>query len=225
MGKYLEHLKECPLVYYIYQRGSYIYGTNTKESKKDYLVIIDSKYTVPKEFRKYKRGLNYGTVRYNTQEENERFFFYEIQEWFKMVLDCNLEPWECACLNKKFVYKEHVKLLMHTEPIKLRLYFQNRLNLVLPIVEKLITQQSYDKARKYLWYLIKDILFINQIMEHHKIIHFDEANKAHDFLFSCSDTDIMKTYEGLISIPKDLFYNTTNALVKQNHVNKLYKYE
>ena len=36
----------------------------------------------------------------------------------------NMEAWECACLNKKFILKEHVKLMLVTNPLQLRKHYE-----------------------------------------------------------------------------------------------------
>lgn len=48
------------------------------------------------------------------------FIFKTNEEWFDDVMNGSIEAWECACLNKKFIIKEHVKLLMKTDPLGLR---------------------------------------------------------------------------------------------------------
>lgn len=54
MNKFLNWLIESPDVYYVYNRGSIIYGLNTKESDVDFLVVVDPKFTLPEEFTEYK---------------------------------------------------------------------------------------------------------------------------------------------------------------------------
>ena len=44
----------------------------------------------------------------------------------------SIEAWECACLNKKFIIKEHVKLLMKTDPLGLRKQIVKMDNLINP---------------------------------------------------------------------------------------------
>lgn len=40
--------------------------------------------------------------------------------WFDKVLLGDIDTWECACMNKKFIIKEHVKLMMKTNSLQLR---------------------------------------------------------------------------------------------------------
>ena len=60
------------------------------------------------------------------------FIFKTNEEWFDDVMNGSIEAWECACLNKKFIIKEHVKLLMKTDPLGLRKQIIKMDNLINP---------------------------------------------------------------------------------------------
>lgn len=173
-NKFLQALIEDPLVYYVYQRGSFIYGLNTKDSDKDYLVIIDSEYKLPEEFKSYEYNSGYINDRQNIKYDNSDFIFVFIQNWFKMVLDNNIPAWECACLNKKFIKKEYVKLILKTDIVKLIKDLMIRKSAIL----------NYITDFKTVWYFIKDILFTQQIIDFHKITDFQEANKYYQIIKS-----------------------------------------
>ena len=177
-NKFLQHLIEDPKVYYIYQRGSSIYGLNTKDSDVDYLVIIDSEYKLPEEYLSYEYNSGYINDRKNIKYENADFMFVFIQNWFKMVLDNKIPAWECACLNKKFIKKEYVKLILKTDLIKLIKDLMIRKSAII----------NYVTNPKIVWYFIKDILFTQQIIDFHKITDFKEANKYHQDIIN-SDAD------------------------------------
>ena len=178
-NKFLQHLIEDPMVYYIYQRGSSIYGLNTKDSDVDYLIIIDSEYELPEEYLKYEYNSGYINDRRNIKYENADFIFVFVQNWFKMVLDNKIPAWECACLNKKFIKKEHVKLILKTDIVKL--------------IKDLIIHKSailnYITDDKEVWYFIKDILFTQQIIDFHKITDFKEANKYYNDIINADIGD------------------------------------
>lgn len=173
-NKFLQALIEDPLVYYVYQRGSFIYGLNTKDSDKDYLVIIDSEYKLPEEFKLYEYNSGYINDRQNIKYDNSDFIFVFIQNWFKMVLDNKIPAWECACLNKKFIKKEYVKLILKTDIVKLIKDLMIRKSAIL----------NYITDFKVVWYFIKDILFTQQIIDFHKITDFQEANKYYQIIMN-----------------------------------------
>lgn len=179
MNKYLEHLIEDPKVYYVYQRGSSIYGLNDKNSDTDYLVIIDSEYNLPEEFKEFEFDSGYINARKNIKYDNCDFMFVFIQDWFKLVIDNKIPAWECACLNKKFIKKEYVKLIIKTDIIKL-------------IKDLMIRRQAlfnYLDDYKIVWYFIKDILFTQQIIDFHKITDFKEANKYYNDIKNAEPVD------------------------------------
>jgi len=177
-NKFLQHLIEDPKVYYIYQRESSIYGLNTKDSDIDYLVIIDSEYELPEEYLSYEYNSGYINDRKNIKYENSDFMFVFIQNWFKMVLDNKIPAWECACLNKKFIKKEYVKLILKTDLIKL----------IKDLMIRKAAIINYITDSKIVWYFIKDILFTQQIIDFHKITDFKEANKYYQDIAN-SDVD------------------------------------
>ena len=170
MNKFLEHLIEDPKVYYVYQRGSSIYGLNTKDSDIDYLVIIDSEYNVPEEFKLCEFDSGYKNDRKNIKFDNCDFMFIYIQNWFKMVLDNKISAWECACLNKKYIKKEYVKLILKTDIVKL----------IRDLMIRRLALSNHVIDHKFIWYFVKDVLFTQQIIDFHKITDFKEANKYYN---------------------------------------------
>lgn len=179
MNKFLQHVIEDPKVYYVYQRGSSIYGLNIKDSNIDYLVIIDSEYKLPEEFKEYEFDSGYKNARKNIKYDNCDFMFVFIQDWFKSVIDNKISAWECACLNKKFIKKEYVKLILKTDIVKL--------------IKNLIVRKTTLNDRvldpKFIWNFIKDVLFTQQIIDFHKITDFKEANK---YYTTINETDIQQ---------------------------------
>lgn len=170
MNKFLEHLIEDPKVYYIYQRGSSIYGLNTKDSDVDYLVIIDSEYELPEEYLQYEYNSGYINDRRNIKYDNCDFMFKFVQNWFNDVLNNKIPAWECACLNKKFIKKEYVKLILKTDIVKL----------IKDLLIRRLALGNHVMDHKFIWYFVKDVLFTQQIIDFHKITDFKEANKYYN---------------------------------------------
>ena len=170
MNKFLQHLIEDPKVYYVYQRGSSIYGLNAKDSDIDYLVVIDSEYNVPEEFKLCEFDSGYKNDRKNIKFDNCDFMFIYIQNWFKMVLNNKIPAWECACLNKKYIKKEYVKLILKTDIVKL----------IKDLLIRRLALGNHVMDHKFIWYFVKDVLFTQQIIDFHKITDFKEANKYYN---------------------------------------------
>jgi hypothetical protein len=71
----------------VYNRGSIIYGLNTKDSDINFLVIVDPKFVLPEEFDKYKtKGYGHRDIPYNIFMDNCDFIFYTTKEWFPKVM-------------------------------------------------------------------------------------------------------------------------------------------
>lgn len=83
-----------------------------------------------------------------------------ISEWFDLIEKCEILPWICACLNKKYVIKEYVKLMMSVDPLKLRKNYEEVKN------TQSISNDEYIN-------LFARLYFTNQILENHKIKNFN----------------------------------------------------
>lgn len=80
----------------------------------------------------------------------------------------------CACLNRKFIIKEHVKLLMTTDPVKIRLFVQNNNYLNHPTTPK-------DAC------VCNTVLKLyNQILENHKIVNYKCIKKLYEAILGAS---------------------------------------
>ena len=196
----LNKLKEDKLVYFIYQRGSIIYDLNTANSDVDYLVIVDDDY-VNKEIV---YNPNYPNQLGNIKINKDDFTFITISEWFKKIELCDIDCWECACLPKRFVHKEHVKLLMHTDPLKLRLQ---------------IDQLLKDPTPKNYCSILKKIKFAIQIIENHKIVNFKDGN-GECKLIKSSNPDL-SAFINLITPSYNILKKLTNGILEKSKYERL----
>ena len=87
-----------------------------------------------------------------------------------MVLNNKIPAWECTCLNKKYIKKEYVKLILKTDIVKL----------IKDLMVRRLTLGNHVMDYKFIWYFVKDILFTQQIIDFHKITDFKEANKYYN---------------------------------------------
>lgn len=133
----IETLRKDPEVFFIYRIDNTIFGLEDEEK---YLIVADKDIV------------------------DSQCVTYSLVKWFMMIENCELLPWICACLNKKYVIKEHVKLLMTTDVVKLYDNWHKQLN-----------------GEKDLSLLIKALL-TEQIVMNHKVKNFaaigDHCKKA-----------------------------------------------
>ena len=179
---FLEQLKQDPNCLYLYNWGPFIYGL--KKDCDEYLAVVSDTWSIPEDWvGEITKADKYG---YMLKEDNITYSIFQISYWFDLVLRGNLMCWECACMNKKFVLKEHVKLLMHTDPIQLRTLIDSQR-------ERLFLRLETGKVRIYdFWVWIKNCKFVNQILVNHKIVNFKEANPEYKQLMERSNPDILR---------------------------------
>ena len=212
-NKFLNWLIESPKVYYVYNRGSIIYGTNTENSDLDFLVVVDPEFELPEEFNEYKtKGYGHRDIQYNIFIDNCDFIFYTTNEWFPKVMHGDIIAWECACLPKKFIHKEYVKLMMSTNPLQLRKDVYEYLELYYMVAS------NHFQNKKQLWEVIKYAKLANQIIENHKIVNFKEANYEYKQLVEndCEDeANVLKLWLDLIKEPLGLLRKSTDGMLKK----------
>ena len=185
---FLNYLKENPDCLYIYNRDFSIYGAEPKEQ---YTIVVKDEWKCPEEFQDYNPFV---------------YQIYKISDWFKLVLSGSIIAWECACLNRKYVIKEHVKLMMTTNPLQLR-----------KDVEELRKEvyESISIAKE--WALIKLIVFANQIIENHKIINFKEP-------ISYFNRREEESLDQVIEEPYNKLKSLTDGMLEKEKLNKIKKW-
>ena len=197
MNKYLEHLINNPFIYYIYRTDDSIYGI--KSDEESYLVVVNEKYILPKDFKTNEYLLMPGKVcpRAVTYD-GAAFKFLPINEWFELVLSGNLLAWQCNCLSKKFIYKEYVKLLLKVDLMSMRKHYDICMS-NLPRIELLMQKEEYKAAKRMLFHMIKDFRFSVQIIENHKIVNYHSVVGDYKALMETEDDteSIMKVFKKL----------------------------
>jgi len=173
----LEKYLNDPKVLYIYEIGLQIYGLFEGVEDRDFLLVCDNDY-IPdfKDAQSSEEGL-FGFEEIDNCRYSFRIIF--IKDWFNEVLNNSMLAWECACLPKKYILKEHVKLLLQTNPLALRKTYEAITINALPYAVRLIEDGNTLTAQKSLWYLIKYVIFSNQIIENHKIVNFKEPMSSY----------------------------------------------
>ena len=210
-NRFLDWLKESKKVYYIYMRGSRIYGLETKDSDYDYLVICNKHTTFPKEFYNMREVTNYGRrFDFHIVVDNCDFIFKTNEEWFDEVTNGSIEAWECACMNKKFIIKEHVKLLMKTDPLGLRRQIVK--------MDNSITEESNPKD---MWKVVAYCKFANQIIENHKIVNFKEANPERKLITNMFPEDTYLEYKLCLYKPLEKLKASTDGMLKKELQSKI----
>lgn len=204
MKTYIEMLKRDPLVYYIYQKDLSIFGIEADISQ--YLVVIDKAYNIPSELK-----------------ENTSFEFLEIQDWFSKVLNSEIIAWQCLCLNRKFVIKEHVKLNIAADILKLRKNFNAIYDPYVIFAMSEISAGNFVNGKLKLLEVLKEGDFSNQIIDFHKIINFGVVKSYYNELMKTENSEeaIFTKFVELQSRSVSNFIERTNPLIRSNKLKKI----
>lgn len=194
----LNKLIENPEVYFIYDLRGAAFGV---DDIGEYIIVVKEGFIIQDEL---------------DDSEIVKVSIYTSTEWFKLVINEEILPWICVCIDKKYIVKEHVKLLMNTNPLQLRKCFDNIKTQILSNLGDTELSKQFN-----LWKIILFARFCNQIIENHKIVNF--RNSANDYyeLRKCSTFDEMfDKFNILIASELDLLYKSTNELLKKEKIMK-----
>ena len=191
MSSFLEYLIESPDCLYIYNRDFSIYGLPSKER---YTVVVKDDWICPDEYSDYNDNV---------------FEIYLLKEFFDFVLNGKLIGWECSCLNKKYVIKEHVKLMMTTNPLQLRKDVD--------LLRKVIQEQEGLKITEVMYELIRMIYFSIQIIQNHKIVNYKDGYEDYILLENAETFDEMWN---IADKPYQVLKSLTDGIIKQNILKK-----
>ena len=194
----LNKLIEHPEVYYIYDLRGAVFGI---DNLGEYIVVVKDGLVIEDEL---------------DDSEIVKVSIYSSSEWFKLVINGEILPWICACIDKKYILKEYIKLLMTINPLQLRKCFDTTKNQILSNIEKVELKQFN------LWKIILFARFCNQIIENHKIVNFrNSANDYRELRKYNNFDDLLNIFNTLITPELNLLYKSTDELLKQEKIAKL----
>ena len=195
----LNKLIEHPEVYYIYDLRGAAFGV---DDLGEYIIVTKDGLVIKDEL---------------DDSEIINVSIYSSSEWFKLVVNGEILPWICACIDKKYILKEYVKLLMTTNPLQLRKCFEaTRVQILSNLGE---TESS---KRFNLWKIILFARFCNQIIENHKIVNFkNSANDYQELRKYTNDNELLNAFNALITLEINLLYKSTDGLLKREKIAKI----
>jgi len=170
----LEVLMNDAGVYYIYNVGYPIFN---RPGSDYYIIIVKKDWECPK-------------VEVGEDDPEIVTIIYTTEEWFNMILHNDILPWECSCLDKKFILKEYVKIMIPRNPLQLRLNYdelESSLYKNIPFGTKMQIATAW-----------KELKFTNQILEDHKIVNYHAIAPVIDAISACN------TYEEALECYKKL---------------------
>lgn len=202
----LQELIENKDILYIYEVGLQIYGLFNGIEDRDFLLIVTNEFVPDKELL-----------------ENEHYQIININNWFDAVTNNKMIAWECACLPKKFIHKEHVKLLLQTNPLQLRKEFDEMYKYDYASAQAYILKDAPITGQKELWKLVKYLKFANQIIENHKIVNFKDVAEDYKQIVNGQIygwDEIVEVFSDRIESPLELFKKYTDGILKADKIKK-----
>ena len=195
----LNKLIEHPEVYYIYDLRGAVFGI---DNIGEYLIVVKDGLVIKDEL---------------DDSEIIKVSIYSSSKWFKLVINGEILPWICACINKKYILKEHVKLLMTTNPLQLRKCFDTIKTQILLNLEETELSKQFN-----LWKIILFARFCNQIIENHKIVNFRNSANDYQELRKYNDSnELLRVFNILITPELNLLYKSTDGLLKKEKIAKI----
>ena len=195
----LNKLIEHPEVYYIYDLRGAAFGV---DDLGEYIIVTKDGLVIKDEL---------------DDSEIVNASIYSSSEWFKLVVNGEILPWICACIDKKYILKEYVKLLMTTNPLQLRKCFEATRVQILSNLGEIESSKRFN-----LWKIILFARFCNQIIENHKIINFkNSANNYQELRKYTDDNELLNAFNALITPEINLLYKSTDGLLKREKIAKI----
>ena len=195
----LNKLIEHPEVYYIYDLRGTAFGV---DDLGEYIIVTKDGLVIKDEL---------------DDSEIVKVSIYSSSEWFKLVVNGEILPWICACIDKKYILKEYVKLLMTTNPLQLRKCFEATKVQILSNLGETESSKRFN-----LWKIILFARFCNQIIENHKIVNFkNSANDYQELRKYTDDNELLNAFNALITPEINLLYKSTDGLLKREKIAKI----
>ena len=195
----LNKLIEHPEVYYIYDLRGAAFGV---DDLGEYIIVTKDGLVIKDEL---------------DDSEIINVSIYSSSEWFKLVVNGEILPWICACIDKKYILKEYVKLLMTTNPLQLRKCFEATRVQILSNLGEIESSKWFN-----LWKIILFARFCNQIIENHKIVNFkNSANDYQELRKYTDDNELLNAFNALITPEINLLYKSTDGLLKREKIAKI----
>lgn len=151
---------------------------NTLIQNKDIYYIYNIKPITPTDTDEYIIITN---NKFKNKNLGSNVLIINLKSWFEHSIKSDLLAWICACLNKKYIIKEHVKLLCETKPLSLRKEIDS-----IKSVLKMTPEESY--------YFLANMTYAIQIIENHKIVKYNVLKDYYNLVKDLTDPEEITKY-------------------------------
>lgn len=189
---FIKYIREDEDILYGYFLPPELFGVTFGITK--YVLITKWAYKIPDKYK------------------NIPIIHFPIQLYFKYINDNDLIAWILTCLDKKYIIKEHIKLLVNFNILKLR-----------KSVEALFNNYDCYYDEDYIAFyskLYKYSFFANQIIENNKIINYRAVGKGLIKIHKTSPIDSF-IYENTVNPEFKKFMERTEPFKRREILKKL----
>lgn len=203
-NEFFKHLKANHRVYYIYRDDLEMYNPNGKAKPNSFIVVVKDGFFIPAKFNPSKQDkmiLDLCNPK-RIEFESCAFTFYSMSNWFKLLENNDLTVCQCMFLKKKNIYKEHVKLNINLDPLKLRANLENNLISSLSCANIALNEKDFNTMKYVLWNCLKNMVIVTQLYSHNKIYNLLPMYTLYTKMENCENTEesIIGTFD-LLSKP------------------------
>lgn len=186
-NEFLDYIKESEDILYAYCLPPELYNQHFGKTK--YILITKWAYKVPDKY------------------SDLYIVHFPIQLYFKYITNCDITAWILVCLNRKYVIKEHVKIILNYDLLKLRKSIDKEMTFFKTFLDNNADIEDYKTVYLKLY---KYITLANQVIENHKITNYRILGSGLNKINSTED--ILSTI-GEVFMPEYLkFFQKTNSV-------------
>lgn len=171
INDFIKYIQEDEDILYGYFLPPELFGVDFGVTK--YVLITKWAYKVPDKYK------------------NIPIIHFPIQLYFKYIINNDLTAWILSCLDKKYIIKEYVKLLINFDVLKIRKNIDNDFKF---FDELLYGNFAFDDIKAYYSKMYKYLVFANQIIENHKITNYHIVNSGLKLINNVECSTITEVY-------------------------------
>lgn len=97
---------------------------------------------------------------------------FPIQLYFKYITNNDLTAWILSCLDKKYIIKEHVKLLVNFDVLKIRKNIDDDYKFFNDLMYRDFDVSNINEIKAIFMKLYKYLVYANQVIDNHKVINY-----------------------------------------------------
>lgn len=146
---------------------------------------------------------------------------FPIQLYFKYITNNDLTAWILTCLDKKYIIKEHVKLIMSFDVLKIRKNIDNDYKFFSDLMYRIFDISDINEIKAIYMKLYKYLVFANQIVDNHKITNYHIVGSGLKLINEIKTGTINECYHATIKPEMQKLIAKTEELRRKELIKRL----